>query len=155
MVQKLFMKQIPHAMRNAILEDHLHIELNTLDKLVLSRKAWKDTEQSKREYARKDTPTLQKHNDCLSGLKDPVRASSGMRIFLCQKGNNCNRNIQREHEQSRIWFSPNIDDGRRDTTPNAPPPPTPACMGNTKQGHNRPPGDTSHLTYYTCGKRYI
>ncbi len=42
-IQKLFMKRIPHAMRNAILEDHLHVELNTLDELVLSGKAWEDT----------------------------------------------------------------------------------------------------------------
>ncbi|PBL04563.1 hypothetical protein ARMGADRAFT_1022955 [Armillaria gallica] len=43
-IRKLFMKRIPYAMRNAILEDHLSMELNTLDELVLSGKAWEDTE---------------------------------------------------------------------------------------------------------------
>ncbi len=44
MVRKLFMKWIPHTMRNVILEVHLWVELNTLDELVLSGKAWEDTE---------------------------------------------------------------------------------------------------------------
>ncbi|SJL16312.1 uncharacterized protein ARMOST_19832 [Armillaria ostoyae] len=69
-VWKLFMKRIPPAMRNAILEDHLRVELNTLDELVLSGKAWEDTERSKKEYMGRDMPLAHKAGDRASSSRD-------------------------------------------------------------------------------------
>ncbi|PBK86005.1 hypothetical protein ARMGADRAFT_1035977 [Armillaria gallica] len=90
-IQKLFMKRIPHAIRNVILEDHLHMELNMLDELVLSGKAWEDTEQSKREYAGKDASTLHRSGEWASGHRDQPKPFSGMRMFLHPKGNQHSR----------------------------------------------------------------
>ncbi len=98
MVQKLFMKQIPPAMRNTILEDHLRVELNMLDELVLSGKAWENTERSKKEYGARDTPPAHKSRDKSMGSKDHSRPFPGMKLFLCPKNNpqNCSNNHEVE-----------------------------------------------------------
>ncbi len=91
-IRKLFMKRIPHAMRNAILEDHLRVELNTLDELVLSGKAWEDTERSKKEYTGKEAPIPHRSGDRPSGSKDQSKPFSGTRVFLRPRANPQGRN---------------------------------------------------------------
>ncbi|KAK0430215.1 hypothetical protein EV421DRAFT_1913211 [Armillaria borealis] len=110
-VRKLFMKRIPHAMRNAILEDHLRMELNTLDELVLSGKAWEDTEHSKKEYAGKETPLTHRLGDRTPGPRDQSRLFLGTRVFLWPKGTHPNRNNHREPDRARLRFSTNMGNG--------------------------------------------
>ncbi len=85
-------------MRNVILEDYLHVELNMLDELILSGKAWEDTEHSKKEYARKEAPKPHRSGDWSSRLKDQSKPFSRMRVFLCPKANPQGRNNYREYD---------------------------------------------------------
>ncbi len=135
-VRKLFMKRIPPTMRNAILEDHLRVELNTLDELVLSGKAWEDTEHSKKEYAVRDATPAHKSGEKASRLRDQPRPFSGTKVFLCPKGNQQHRGNNREADHLRTQFVSNAEGGNRDITANAPNPSPPLRTGIQKHMGN-------------------
>ncbi len=152
-VHKLFMKRIPPAMRNAILEDHLWVELNTLDELVLSGKAWEDTEWSKKEYASKDVITRHKSGNRASRSKDQSKPFSGMKMFLHPKGSHQYKNNLWDTDHSRPQFSANEEKRTRECVPHPQPMNTPIKLVNLRYGITRLAGDTSHLTCYTCRKK--
>ncbi len=73
-ITRQFVTGIPNDMQEAVFEDRLNVEINTLDEFVESAKAYEVTEHSKKEYSRIHTSLIP-----LSGVSKEKQRSQPIR----------------------------------------------------------------------------
>ncbi len=150
-VNRRFVTGLPQDMREAIFDDRLNVEVNTLDEFVESAKAFEVTERSKKEYGQFNPIHVTSSRDkgkAVVSCEAPTRPSRG-HMFIRQGGRFFRpMNWEGEPPNRAPPQSPAVT-----PQPNSPARVVPTGSNDPLRPRNNRPTDLSNIKCFRCGEK--